>query len=102
MSKFVSMMAAAGIFALVQPAVADEALATASGCMACHKVDVKVVGPSYKDVAARYKGDAGAKATLIEKVRKGGAGTWGDIPMPPNPAVSDADLDTLVTWVLAQ
>jgi len=83
-------------------AFADEALATAKGCMACHKVDVKVVGPAYKDVAAKYKDDAAAVDTLVAKVKAGGKGVWGEIPMPPNPAVSDEDLKTLVTWVLSQ
>ncbi len=80
---------------------ADEALATAKGCMACHKVDAKVVGPAYKDVAAKYKGDAGALDKLMAKVKAGGKGVWGEIPMPPNPSVSDEELKTLVTWVLS-
>ncbi|MGH8552265.1 MAG: c-type cytochrome, partial [Methylococcales bacterium] len=79
---------------------ANEKLATDSGCLACHKVDSKVVGPSFKEVTAKYKGDAGAEATLIEKVKKGGSGAWGSIPMPPNSQVSDADIATLVKWIL--
>lgn len=102
MRKLFNVMAAAGVLALVQPAVADQALATANGCMACHQMETKVVGPAYKDVAAKYKGDAGAKDMLIGKVRNGGSGTWGEIPMPPNAAISDADLDAVVTWILAQ
>lgn len=82
-------------------AIADEALATAKGCMACHKVDMKVVGPSYKDEAAKYKDDdAAAVDTLVAKVKAGGKGVWGEIPMPPNPTVSDEDLKTLVSWIL--
>ncbi len=77
------------------------ALATSKGCLACHSVDNKIVGPSYKDVAAKYKGDASALDTLVAKVKAGGKGNWGEIPMPPNPAVSDEDLKTLVTWVLS-
>lgn len=88
--------------ALVQSAVADQALAQANGCMACHQAEAKLVGPAYKDVAAKYKGDAGAKAMLISKVRSGGVGTWGQIPMPPNAVISDADLDAVMTWVLAR
>lgn len=84
------------------PALANEALAQKSGCMACHAVDKKIVGPSYKDVAAKYKGDAKAEAMLADKVKKGGTGTWGQIPMPPNATVSDADIKTLVKWVLSQ
>lgn len=81
---------------------ADEALATKNGCMACHKVDVKVVGPALKDVAAKYKDDAAAAGTLAAKVKAGGKGVWGEIPMPPNPAVSDEDLGTIISWMLSQ
>ncbi len=77
------------------------ALATSSGCMACHQVDVKVVGPAYKDVAAKYKGDAGALDRLAAKVKAGGVGVWGQIPMPPNVQVSDENIRTIVTWVLS-
>ena len=70
-------------------------------CTACHTVDKKLVGPSYKEVAAKYAGDAGAAAKLEQKVKNGGTGVWGQIPMPPN-AVPDADLKTLVEWILAQ
>lgn len=77
------------------------ALATKSGCMACHQVDNKVVGPAYKDVAAKYKGDAAALDRLVAKVKSGGTGTWGPVPMPPNAHVSDEDIRTIVTWVLS-
>ena len=76
-------------------------LAKKNNCLACHAVDHKVVGPAYKDVAKKYAGDKTAEAKLIAKVRKGGAGNWGTTPMPPNPQVSDADLKTIVKWVLA-
>ncbi len=85
----------------VHSAVADEALAKKNNCMACHKADEKVVGPSYKDIAARYKGEAGARDALISKVRQGGSGAWGQMPMPPTTAASDADIATLVDWILA-
>jgi cytochrome c len=75
-------------------------LATRYNCVACHTVDKKVVGPAYKDVAARYAGDPGALAKLEEKVKHGSSGVWGPIPMPPN-AVPDTDLKTLVEWILA-
>jgi cytochrome c len=84
------------------PAFADEALAKKKNCMACHAVATKLVGPSYKDVAAKYKGDAGAAAKLAAKVIKGGSGAWGAIPMPANPQVSEAEAKTLVAWVLSQ
>ena len=80
---------------------AGEDLLKKSGCTACHAIDKKVVGPAYKDVAAKYKGDAGAAAKLAEKVKKGGSGVWGPVPMPPNPAVSDADIKTMVACILA-
>jgi len=77
------------------------ALATASGCMACHQVEMKVVGPAYKDVAAKYKGDAGALDRLVAKVKAGGSGVWGPVPMPPNVQVSDENIRAIVTWVLS-
>lgn len=77
------------------------ALATQSGCMACHQVEMKVVGPAYKDVAAKYKGDAAALDMLVAKVKNGGVGTWGQIPMPPNAAVSEENIRKIVGWVLS-
>jgi cytochrome c len=82
-------------------AKAAEALAQKSGCIACHNVDKKVIGPAYKDVAAKYKADKDAPARLAAKVKAGGSGVWGPIPMPPNAQVSDADIKTLVAWVLS-
>ena len=100
-SVYVAMMAAAGIVMTGQ-AHADEALAKAKNCMSCHAIDKKLVGPAYKDVAAKYKGDKTAEAKLVEKVQKGGVGAWGKVPMPPNPQVNPAEAKTLVAWVLAQ
>ena len=82
-------------------AAAGEAMMKKDGCSACHAVDKKIIGPSYQEVAAKYKGDAGAEARLIKKVREGGTGVWGQIPMPPNPQVSEAEAKTLVTWILS-
>ena len=82
-------------------AFAQEALAKKYNCLACHSVDKKLVGPAYQDVAAKYKGDAGAEAKLVAKVKNGGAGVWGQIPMPPNSTVPDADVKALVKWVLS-
>ena len=70
-------------------------------CLSCHAVDKKLVGPSYKDVAAKYRGQAGAEKSLAEKVKKGGQGVWGQIPMPPNASVPDADLNAMVKYVLS-
>ena len=75
-------------------------LAQKYNCLACHAEDKKLVGPAYKEVAKKYKGDAGAEAKLIAKVKAGGSGVWGAIPMPPN-NVPDADVTTLVQWVLS-
>ncbi len=82
------------------PAFADLALAQSKNCMACHALDRKLVGPSYKDVAAKYAGDAGAVNRLAGKIRQGSAGVWGAIPMPANANVSDAEARQLATWVL--
>jgi cytochrome c len=70
------------------------------GCGACHAVDKKIVGPAYQDVAAKYKGDAGALARLTQKVKAGGVGVWGTVPMPPNSFVADDDIKALVSWIL--
>jgi len=84
------------------PALADQALATSKNCMACHALDKKLVGPAYKDVAAKYKGDKSAADKLAAKVMKGGVGAWGQIPMPANPQVSEAEAKKLVAWVMSQ
>ncbi|MFT5658543.1 MAG: cytochrome c [Gammaproteobacteria bacterium] len=83
-----------------QQVIADEALAKSKNCLACHSISTKIVGPSFKDVAAKYKGDATAVATLASKVKTGGSGVWGSMPMPPNP-VTDAEAEKLVKWVLS-
>lgn len=84
------------------PAFADMALATSKNCMACHAVDKKIVGPSYKDVAAKYKGDKTAVDKLAAKIIKGGSGAWGAVPMPANPQVNEADAKKLAAWILSQ
>ncbi|MEP6657625.1 MAG: c-type cytochrome [Betaproteobacteria bacterium] len=94
-------LAIAGLaFAAGASAQSGEDLLKKNGCTACHSIDKKVVGPSYKEVAAKYRGDSSAPTKLMEKVKKGGAGVWGQVPMPPNPQVSDPDLKTMVTFVL--
>jgi cytochrome c len=97
---YVAMMAAAGIVMAGQ-AQADEALAKAKNCMSCHAIDKKLVGPAYKDVAAKYKGDAKAPAMLAEKIKAGGKGVWGPVPMPPN-NVTPEEASKLAAWVLSQ
>lgn len=81
-------------------ALADLQLAQQSGCLVCHSVETAIVGPAWKDVAAKYKGDASAQATLSAKVKAGGAGNWGEVPMPPNVTVSDENIQALVAWIL--
>jgi cytochrome c len=83
-------------------AFAQADLAKAKNCMACHAVQTKLVGPAYKDVAAKYAGQKDAEAKLVQKVIKGGSGVWGPVPMPPNPQVTEAEAHTLVKWVLSQ
>ena len=81
---------------------AAKALAQKSGCLACHSIDKKVLGPSFKDVAAKYKGDKSAEGKLVAKVKAGGSGVWGPMPMPANsPQVKDEDIKTVVQWILA-
>ncbi len=77
------------------------ALATSRNCMSCHAVDRKVLGPAFKDVAARYKDDKGAPDALAAKIMKGGSGVWGPVPMPANNQVSDAEAKRLAAWVLS-
>jgi cytochrome c len=97
-----AVFAAAGVFAAgAVHADAGEDMLKKNGCTACHSIDKKVVGPSYMDVAAKYKGDAGAAAKLADKVKKGGSGAWGPVPMPPNAQVSDADIKSMITYILA-
>lgn len=93
-----AMLAAVSVTA---PAFADQALATAKNCMACHAIDKKLVGPAFKDVAAKYKGDKSAADKLATKVIKGGSGVWGPVPMPANAQVNEAEAKKLVAWILA-
>lgn len=92
-----ALLATAGI---AQAQSADDLLKK-HACTACHAIDKKLIGPAYKDVAAKYRGNAQAQTTLMEKVKKGGVGNWGQIPMPPNAAVPDADIKTMVAHILA-
>ena len=98
-----TLLAAAGLIFTGPVAAADAnmELAQKSGCLACHAVDKKLVGPSYKDIAGKYKGDKGAEAGLVQKVLKGGSGVWGQIPMPPN-NVTEPQAQQLVKWILTQ
>ena len=99
--KVTSAALAAALAALALPAAADEALAKKHNCFACHTVDKKLVGPSYQEVAKKYKGQKNAAATLEGSVKKGSNGKWGQVPMPPN-AVPDDEIKKLVAWILKQ
>jgi cytochrome c len=101
MKSFIAFAALA--VAAAMPAFADAGadLAKAKNCLACHSVDAKIVGPAYKDVAAKYAGQKDMAAKLADKIQKGGSGVWGTIPMPPN-AVTPDEAKTLATWVLSQ
>ena len=105
MKKMLAISAAAAILAISGQAQADLELAKKSGCLACHSVEKKVVGPAWNDVSAKYKGDAGARDALIAKIEKGGKGNWtevtGGAPMPPySPRVKDEDIAKMVDFVL--
>jgi len=100
-TRLIPILVAAGLFALAAaPAFAQADLAQKKNCMACHAVDKKVLGPAYKDVAAKYAGQKDAVDKLAAKVVKGGTGVWGNIPMPANPQVNDAEAKQLVQWIL--
>jgi len=88
--------------AVAGPALADQALASAKNCMACHAMDKKLVGPSFKDVAAKYASDKGAVDKLATKIIKGGSGVWGPVPMPANAQVNEAEAKKLASWVMSQ
>lgn len=101
-NAFLAIASVAAGFAISAPAMADLQLATAKNCMACHSVAAKIVGPAYKDVAAKYAGQKDAPAKLAAKVMAGGGGVWGSMPMPANPQVSPEEAKKLVAWVLSQ
>jgi cytochrome c len=99
--KMTAVLATLAAALAATPALANLELATKNACTACHSVDKKVVGPAYKEVAAKYRGDAKAEAMLVKKVKEGGVGVWGQVPMPPNTQVKDEDIKTLVKWILS-
>ena len=96
-----AFVGACGMLTIAAPAFASQQLAKDKNCLACHALDKKLVGPSYKDIAAKYKGDKNAQAVLVKKVRDGGVGVWGQIPMPANPQVNEQEAQALVKWVLS-
>lgn len=98
----ITAIALAACFVTASARAADPEAMKKAGCLACHSDDKKIVGPSYKEVAKKYAGQADAAAKLFEKVRKGGSGVWGPVPMSPNPPdkISDADLKAAITYIL--
>ncbi len=101
MKAFLLMIVTAGSLMVAGQAAADQALAQKSGCLACHGVDKKILGPGLKDIAAKYKGDKDAEAKLVGKVKNGGSGVWGPIPMPANsPQIKDNDIKAIVKWIM--
>jgi cytochrome c len=101
MKKMMFTAAAAALLALSGAASADQALAQKNACMSCHGVDKKIVGPAFKEVAKKYAGDATAHDRLVAKVKTGGKGVWGQIPMPPSPQVKPEDAGKIIDWVLS-
>lgn len=99
MKKFALIASLAAVIAA--PAFANADLAQKKSCLACHAADKKLVGPSYKDVAAKYAGQKDAVTKLAEKIQKGGVGAWGQVPMPANPQVNAEEAKQLATWVMS-
>jgi cytochrome c len=95
-------IALAALAGVALPAAANEGLAKKHNCLACHTVDKKMVGPSYKEVAAKYRADKDALTKLAAKIKNGSQGVWGNVPMPPNATVPDPDVNALVQWILTQ
>jgi cytochrome c len=100
--KHAFILAALGLAVASGPVFAQAELAKQKNCLACHATDKKLVGPSYKDIAAKYKGDKDAAAKLAKKIREGGVGVWGQVPMPANPQVNEQEAASLAKWVLSQ
>ena len=96
-----ALVSTCGMLTMGGSAVASPELAKQKNCLACHAIDKKLVGPAYKDIAAKYKADKNAFPTLVKKVREGGVGVWGQIPMPANPQVNEQEAQALVKWVLS-
>ena len=101
MTKALKMtVASVALLLMSGVAAADQALAQKNACMSCHGVDKKIVGPAFKDVAKKYAGDKGAADKLVAKVKTGGKGVWGEIPMPPNPQMKAEDAEKVIDWIL--
>ena len=100
MNSFVSCLSVAVLTTLSFAAHANKALAEKNGCLGCHAAATKLVGPSYQEVAGKYAGQPDAKEKLVQSIRKGGVGNWGEMPMPPQAQLSEADAKKLAAWIL--
>jgi cytochrome c len=100
--RYVRGLVTLALFASAGSVWADAALARAKSCMSCHAMERKLVGPSYKAIAAKYVNDSSASGKLSVKVRQGGVGVWGQVPMPANPQLTELEASTLVRWILEQ
>lgn len=100
--KSIGLLASTMLALTALPVQASETLAEDNNCLSCHSVEDKLIGPAFKDVAAKYQGQKDAAAKLADKVRKGGSGVWGTVKMPANPKISDKDLKAIIAWVLSQ
>ena len=101
MIKLMMTAASAALLVMSGAASADQALAQKNACMSCHGVDKKIVGPAFKEVAKKYAGDKTAHDKLAAKVKAGGKGVWGEVPMPPNPNLKQEDASKIIDWVLS-
>jgi len=101
MKKLLLTAVPAALLMLSGAASADQALAQKSACMSCHGIDKKIVGPAFKEIAKKYADDKSAHAMLVEKVKVGGKGVWGPIPMPPSPQVKPEEASKIIDWVLS-
>lgn len=99
--KNTACLAAVLLAASTAPAWANQELAQKNACLACHAVDKKLVGPAYQEIAKKYGGQKGAEEMLARSIKAGGSGKWGPVPMPAQPALSEADAKTLAGWILA-
>lgn len=100
--NWLALFSLISLLALANPVFADQALAASKNCLSCHALEKKLVGPAYKDVAAKYRGDKSAADRLAVKIMKGGSGAWGAVPMPSNPQVNEAEAKRLSIWILGQ
>ncbi len=101
MPKLVALSIAVGLAACAGSAFADADMLRKHNCVACHANERKLLGPSYRDIAAKYAADGRAAETLAKKIKDGGSGVWGQLPMPPHPQLSDADALALARYILA-